>query len=66
MKYHRFIDHEDFDEKTGEYEETRMLKTVGCGCCCDYVEITKESLNEAIEEAEDWLSQLRIALIFLG
>lgn len=35
------------------------LITSGCGCCSGVLPVTRENLDKAIHEAEEWLEQLR-------
>lgn len=35
------------------------FKTRGCGCCSGYKKVTAETIAEAIQEAEEWLAELR-------
>jgi hypothetical protein len=44
---------------TDEYDDdTLFLRTTGCGCCSKPVLITDETLDEAIQEAREWLEYL--------
>ena len=35
-----------------------VLKSMGCGCCSQNVPLTQENLDEAIQDARDWLEYL--------
>lgn len=43
----------------GEGEYPKVFRTRGCGCCSDDIRITAESINQAIQEAEQWLETIR-------
>lgn len=42
---------------SGQYP--KVFRTKGCGCCSDDIRITEESINQVIQEAENWLKILR-------
>lgn len=35
-----------------------VLETMGCSCCSSKVPLTQENLNDAIQDARDWLDYL--------
>jgi hypothetical protein len=44
---------------TGPGQPPKVFRTRGCSCCSETVRITEESIAEAIQEAEEWLAELR-------
>ncbi len=53
------IDQECYSITDLEGKPYPALVTRGCSCCQGYRRITRENLDEAIKQAEEWLERLR-------
>jgi hypothetical protein len=53
------IDQECYSFTDDDGRPYPALVTRGCGCCAAYRKVTRENLDEAIRQAEEWLAKLR-------
>lgn len=51
-------DPENFDFMDENCRPFPAFVTRGCGCCSSVVRVTRESIDEAIQQAKDWLAFL--------
>ncbi len=47
----------DFDDDGNSYE-TKYLLSTGCGCCAEYLPITRENVDKAIKEMDSFKYEL--------